>query len=71
MTWNYRIVAVQHDWGIEYGIHEVYYDENEKPIFYTSNPVPCVGDTLQEAYASFEKMRMAFGMPTLTEKDFP
>ena len=69
MTWNYRIVATVDGDETMYGIHEVYYDDG-KPVSYTTNPVPCVGDDLQELYRSFEQMRMAFGMPSLTEKDF-
>ena len=70
MTWNYRIVAIDYDEEVEYGIYEVYYDDDGKPVSRTLNPVPCVGSAEEELHNSFEYMKEAFGKPILTDKDF-
>jgi hypothetical protein len=70
MTWNYRVVAVPYEDEVEYGIYEVYYDKDGVPFARTEDAVPCVGEDLKECRDSFEKMRMAFDMPTLTDADF-
>lgn len=70
MTWNYRIIAVDSGGEIEYGIYEVYYDEEGNPESYTENAVPCVGNSIDEMRRTLDYMRMAFGMPVLTERDF-
>jgi hypothetical protein len=70
MTWNYRIVALEHEEGTQYGIHEVYYDDKGVPIFYTSDPVPCVGESLSDIYKGMDHMLVALSKPVLTEKDF-
>ena len=36
MSWNYRIVKYRD--GSGYGLHEVYYDKDGKPINRTENP---------------------------------
>lgn len=70
MTWNYRIVALEHEEGTQYGIHEVYYDDSGLPIFYTENPVPCIGHDLVGLFESFNSMSVGLAKPVLTEKDF-
>jgi hypothetical protein len=70
MTWNYRVVRLDYEDDSEYGIYEVYYDDDGKPISRTENPVGCVGVDMQELYDSFQYMSIAFSKPTLTEKDF-
>jgi hypothetical protein len=70
MTWNYRVVRVDYEDESQYGIYEVYYDENEKPISRTENPIGCIGVDMIELYESFQYMSIAFTKPVLTEEDF-
>lgn len=70
MSWNYRIVAVDYGDEVEYGIYEVYYDEKGDPISRTENPVPCVGNAMNELRSSFDYMAVALGMPVMTDADF-
>lgn len=70
MTWNYRIVALKTDEGMQYGMHEVYYDDNGVPIFYTENPVACIAEDLSGFFKEFDHMLVALSKPVLVEEDF-
>ncbi len=41
--WNYRILARKVGKEIQFGFYEVHYDENNKPIACTENPVYPLG----------------------------
>ena len=69
MTWNYRVVAIEHDDEIEYGIYEVYYD-GDTIIARTQDPVPVVGSGPEELAQVFQYMLLALNAPILTDKDF-
>ena len=66
MTWNYRIVQIDSD----FGIYEVYYDDEGNPMARTEDPVGCVGGDLKELRRSFDYMEHAFKLPVLRENDF-
>jgi hypothetical protein len=63
-TWNYRIVRSIHKGEESFGIHEVYY-ENENPIMVTEEAVGAVGHTIEELADELGHMVMAFGKPIL------
>lgn len=44
MHWNYRIVKTETKDGPDWGIYEVYYDENDKPIMRTVDPIAFTSD---------------------------
>lgn len=50
MTWNYRIVKYHN--GTGYGLHEVHYDADGKPIRMTTEPAGFVGDSPEEVRAA-------------------
>jgi len=37
--WNYRVIAKKINGEVEFGIHEVHYDENEKIVGWTGNSI--------------------------------
>jgi len=65
--WNYRLF--NHKDGY-FAIVECYYDEQNKPRFYTESVRP-YGETLEELKKDFEWMQKALSKPVLTENDFP
>ena len=48
MTWNYRIVHKVYKGVDEYGIHEVYYNDDGAPKTVTIEPVGPYGNTYEE-----------------------
>ena len=48
MTWNYRIVRTQTPDGPQYGVFEVYYDDDGRPSMRTVDPITFTGDTEEE-----------------------
>jgi hypothetical protein len=54
MTWNYRVL----DHGSYLAIHEVYYGDSP-----TTNPVPVIGETMEELKATIKQMMEALEKP--------
>jgi len=65
MTWNHRILAHKYKDQVQLQIHEVYYDENNKPKLYTKNPTKVYGENLQEINWVLEKMKECINKPIL------
>ena len=63
--WNYRVFKS----GDFYGIVEVYYDKDKKPIGYTEFNYP-FGFSEQELKVDISSMINACELPTLTPEDF-
>lgn len=49
---------------------EVYYDEDDKPLFYSDSAKMLWYDD-EDPRAIFDKMQLAFDKPVLTPQDFP
>jgi len=69
MVWNYRIIQRENDDGtIEFGIHEVYY-ENKSITAWSNDSIKLLSDS----YENLEHMKdlyiQAFERPILIEKD--
>jgi len=48
MSWSHRILAHEHHDETFFQVHEVYYDENNKPNEYTENGVSVGGCNIKE-----------------------
>ena len=75
MGWNYRVIKrtfVTNTGNREnqFGIYEVYYNDDGKPISCTSEPVEPVGETLEEFKKSLESYTAALTKPVLEYEDF-
>ena len=84
MTWNYRVVKTvcavlsvrdgslpRHEDGYtSYGIHEVFYDDDDLPCACTQAPIDVFADSEQELRESYNMMKEAFEQAVLTDKDF-
>ena len=73
MTWNFRVMLFDADWPGDadyYGIAEVHYDDQGKPMRYTENPVRVTWDEGEDGAKILELMAKAFALPVLTSKDF-
>ncbi len=75
MSWNYRVIefvapATGEPWR---SIHEVYYDDNDKPIMYTDGPAHVTWDAEEGMTAPAQMladMSAALSLPVLVEADF-
>lgn len=67
--WNYRVVAVERDGRMTYGIYEVYYDEAGSAARRTADPSEPYGTSLDELRRDYDHMAEAFLQPLLTERD--
>lgn len=56
MTWNYRIIHYQNG---DFGLHEVYYDEKEKPTAITRTPVQFVCNAEEGHEGIVKSLRIA------------
>lgn len=70
--WNYRVLVTDHgNAEHEFAIHEVYYDENEKPIAFTEQPVPVSADNADDLVWVMRQFEKACSKPFLSVKNFP
>lgn len=65
MTWNYRILKLDN----EFGIHEVFYDESNKPISFTVQKVSPRGETLDDFHSDFGRYEEALSKSVLVVTD--
>jgi hypothetical protein len=73
MTWNYRVIAFEHDGETTHALHEVFYTDDGKPDVYTKYPARISWDAAggnAEALLALERMREALAKPVLTPRDF-
>jgi hypothetical protein len=72
MSWNYRIIVVMdEDDDAEMSIHEVYYDDNNKPTSWSDEAfkLEAIAYSVDEAREHVEKILKAFDRPALIEDD--
>jgi len=69
MTWNYRIIKTEtiHKCTTytQFGIHEVYYDENHVPQGHTERAIELTGESVLDIKTDLEYMQIAFTKPVL------
>ena len=66
MSWNYRVMRKEISNGqFEYGIYEVYYDENGEIKNYTENSLTPVCETKSDLEYEIKMMTKAFEKNTL------
>jgi len=67
MTRNHRIIATRVEKTKEFyfQIHEVCYDDKDKPYAHTAEPATACGNTLREIEVSLKRMREAAQQPFL------
>ena len=71
MTWNHRILAHKdgNDWCFQ--IHEVYYNNQGKPISYTDKAVGVSAESIKGLHWVLDKMKECINKPILSVKNFP
>lgn len=75
MSWNHRVVMKTYESSVdgevreEYGIYEVYYDDDGNVSTLTKNPIPLVGESLADLRWVNEKIAEAIDKPVLNHKD--
>ncbi len=75
--WNHRVILWQHGFRdiektkpyFEYGIHEVWYNEENEVVLWTEDAVEPFGETLDELKQSIDWMRAACEKPVLIETE--
>lgn len=68
--WNYRLVKKIIAEEEQVGVHEVYYNKNDIPVYCSVNPRRVIGDNLSEAQHQVELMLRACKKPILDFKIF-
>lgn len=63
--WNYRVLHRNSHGEDQYGVHEVYYDTEDKPIMCTENSQGVHGETLHAAKRDAALLLRAFLKPVL------
>ena len=75
--WNTRIIkhTVKSKLGNQeykatyYGIHEVYYDKNDKPVMWSSEPIDVTFEDREELESLLKQIKDARSRTVLEEKD--
>lgn len=65
MSWNYRVIRHTVDGETGYGVHEVYYNEDGKPIACTEEPAKPYGETPDELAKDVLHFASALEKPVL------
>lgn len=68
--WNYQWYREQFGDTIEIAIREVYYDASGRTSGITERGVGPMGESIDKLREDMAKMRAAFDMPILSDKDF-
>ena len=70
MVWNYRVIKMSDQDEEEWiGICEVFYNDKDEPILYSS-PVCVSGESLDDLDITLYNMVESVGKPILTKEDF-
>ena len=70
--WNHIILAHEFNGEIYFQIHEIYYDNDNKPIGYTVNPISVGGENLKSIKWTLNRMKECLKKPILWASDkFP
>jgi metal-sulfur cluster biosynthetic enzyme len=65
-TWNYRVMKKLNEQGeYEFGIYEVHYDDNDKVISHTMDPITPVCPSAEKLEEEIEIMKKAFKLDIL------
>lgn len=72
MYWNHRIVRRTLESGdVVYGVHEAYYDDNDKVAMITAEPVRLDSETLNDLKRTWAMLMEAFAAPVLDFDQIP
>ena len=71
MSWNHRILAHKDGDEMYFEIHEVYYDEDGKPISYTADGANVGSESLDGIKWVLNKMKECVNKTILLADDFP
>jgi len=63
--WNHRVLKKVIHGETTFAIHEIYYNDDCKPVSWIEDSVPPSGYTLEDLKVSFEYQKRAFEKPLL------
>lgn len=66
--WNYRVIQFDNDYGSDFYIQEVYYDEDGEPEAYCN--ASFMGATLAELDVIPDRVEAALSKPVINAKEF-
>lgn len=73
MHWNYRVILFKSALESYYAIHEVHYDDNDKPTAYAADPASVLWDVEEGTEIGLQvlaQMALACSKPVLLASDF-
>lgn len=72
MSWNYRILVKAFEEELQFGIYEVYYDDQGKPNKYSTEPIPVIAEDLDSLRWVVDMISACLSKPVLWYGDkFP
>ncbi len=71
MGWSYRILAHKNGDECFFQIHEVYYDNKNKPNSYTAEGVSVGADSIEGINWVLDKMKECVNKPIISVENFP
>lgn len=71
MSWNYRVIerARRGSDDSSFGIHEVYYDEQNRVTAWSENPIAVTAESAEDLAEEMDLMREALAKPVLNEAE--
>lgn len=70
MFWNYRVIQTTYPSGeVDFGVYEVYYDNEGRITAYTEDPVPAVCETIEELRQDLQRMLECLDNPVLVASE--
>ena len=63
--WNYRILVREYEEENVFSIHEVHYENNDKPILHSVDGINPQGDSIKNLKMDISLMKKAFKKPIL------
>lgn len=65
MSWNYRVLATEHNGELYLRIHEVFYNADNEPDGYSAEPMSAQGESIPSIRKDLRKMKEALKKPVL------
>jgi predicted RNase H-like HicB family nuclease len=65
VTWNYRVIRSVDAAGVNYAIHECYYEGNNVPTSWTADPADVAAETRADLFWVLAEMTKAIERPVL------
>lgn len=70
MKWDYRIIYQKINEDELYSVHEVYYDEEDRPVLYVKEPAKLLGGNIEQLREQWSLIAKSLEKPILEKQIF-